>query len=830
MAYNPRIQVTPLPPSNNIERLQEIQRLTADPKKSLTDPIKAAQLIKYYSPQTLLERTLREDPKKIAAAQASQGQAPVPTRPQIGVPASPPVAQPRRVFSEEGERILTAQEGGLPTIARKFMGGAFRKSSVAQPQSATTTSRFAPAGGDSSWMFGRGLPPEIMRLLREHANKNAGERTLTAQGGGRAAIPQQIENVASRGRHGDTMLMHVNPQELSGLSSLLGPTTINPDTGLPEAFAWWLPLIGAAIGGIGAAATGHDWKKGLLYGGLAGLGGAFMAPGAAASSAIPGMVSGTGTVVPGSMATIGAAMPGAIPINPAVLAGGIPGAGSAITGTAAIPPMGSLAPWQQMMLGGTSHAPAIASQALTPLAGQAGQMQNILGAAKGLGPAADSIYTLGGKQVAPELLQQSGLAPWQPQPLKQQPSLFKQGLNYITGSGGDETVKGSAGSDMFGGIKEWWEPKSKFEKGAYVAGGAGLLGLAAQPPQQQFAELPTRKVSEFTFEDDVIEKDPRVPRTFTQEALEERIFTGLDPEDPSYFEGTSFAKEGGLLSVIKRLTGGRSNIPEPGGAAHYAKYGTWGGPAPGSAAYYGRHGTFGVQDPYNVNPLALDPQRNPHLQDPIYGLTGASVGNDSVPVSVPFEFPEVTPFQSSLPSFNLEDRLTSITGQSQAALPQQTTLPQQATLPSIPITDTQGASAMENLLSRFQQTAQVDPIAGLVASQVGVKQGGIPKLANGGIFTGHVQGVGDGMSDQIPFRVVPRTPEDIPKAPDMAVLSTDEYVFPADAVSMLGNGSSDAGAKILDNAVKSVRQASIGTPKQITEIDGPKVLGGALTT
>ena len=64
----------------------------------------------------------------------------------------------------------------------------------------------------------------------------------------------------------------------------------------------------------------------------------------------------------------------------------------------------------------------------------------------------------------------------------------------------------------------------------------------------------------------------------------------------------------------------------------------------------------------------------------------------------------------------------------------------------------------------------------------------------------------------------------------MAVLSTDEYVFPADAVSMLGNGSSDAGAKILDNAVKSVRRASIGTPKQITEIDGQKVLGRALTT
>ena len=103
-------------------------------------------------------------------------------------------------------------------------------------------------------------------------------------------------------------------------------------------------------------------------------------------------------------------------------------------------------------------------------------------------------------------------------------------------------------------------------------------------------------------------------------------------------------------------------------------------------------------------------------------------------------------------------------------------------------------------------------------------------FATGNEFAGHVQGVGDGMSDQIPFRVVPQTPQDIPNAPDMAVLSTDEYVFPADAVAMLGNGSSDAGAKILDSAVKNVRRASFGTPKQIKQIDGQKVLEGAMTT
>jgi len=761
-----QIYARSIPP---VERMQEIQRLVRDPKETSTDVLKAAELLKQaQKPAMYTPRSLAEAASKarLPVPERQRQQAPVPQRYEQQVP------QQRQAITEEDERILTAQAGG------------------------------------------------------------------------RAAIPQQIENVASRGRHGDTMLMHVNPDELRGLSSLLGPTTTNPDTGLPEAFAWWLPLIGAAIGGIGAAATGYDWKKGLLFGGLAGLGAGFAAPAmgltgapaAASQAAAAAGAAGTG----GTALTQGALA--AQLANPTIATGLAP-AGT-MFGAAAPTYAGSLAGVGGSLVPAATHARYL-SGATVPItaATQAGQAS--LAGSRGVGhfgltpqnmlptpsptptwfDAANIQTGVQGMGAAPTT-QLAGTVP-KPSFLERAGTGIK---NFITGGERDQAVQGTDVLEKESGFLPWWKSLSPLQQGLGVAGGAGLLGLAAQPPQQQFAELPTRKVSEFTFEDDVIEKDPRVPRTFTQEALEERIFTGLDPEDPSYFEGTSFAKEGGLLSVIKRLTGGRSNIPEPGGAAHYAKYGTWGGPAPGSAAYYGRYGTFGVQDPYNVNPLALDPQRNPHLQDPIYGLTGASVGNDSVPVSVPFEFPEVTPFQSSLPSFNLEDRLASITGQPQAALPQQTTLPQQATLPSIPITDTQGASAMENLLSRFQQTAEVDPIAGLVASQVGVKQGGIPKLANGGIFTGHVQGVGDGMSDQIPFRVVPRTPEDIPKAPDMAVLSTDEYVFPADAVSMLGNGSSDAGAKILDNAVKSVRQASIGTPKQITEIDGPKVLGGALTT
>ena len=43
--------------------------------------------------------------------------------------------------------------------------------------------------------------------------------------------------IASKGRYGDTMLMHVNPGELESLDKAYpGVITINPDTGQPEAF------------------------------------------------------------------------------------------------------------------------------------------------------------------------------------------------------------------------------------------------------------------------------------------------------------------------------------------------------------------------------------------------------------------------------------------------------------------------------------------------------------------------------------------------------------------------------------------------------------------
>ena len=40
----------------------------------------------------------------------------------------------------------------------------------------------------------------------------------------------------AQGRHGDTMLAHITPEEAGILKLLGGSGTINPDTGLPEFF------------------------------------------------------------------------------------------------------------------------------------------------------------------------------------------------------------------------------------------------------------------------------------------------------------------------------------------------------------------------------------------------------------------------------------------------------------------------------------------------------------------------------------------------------------------------------------------------------------------
>jgi len=78
-----------------------------------------------------------------------------------------------------------------------------------------------------------------------------------------------------------------------------------------------------------------------------------------------------------------------------------------------------------------------------------------------------------------------------------------------------------------------------------------------------------------------------------------------------------------------------------------------------------------------------------------------------------------------------------------------------------------------------------------------------------------LKGPGDGMSDSIPASIENKRP---------ARLATDEFVVPADVVSHLGNGSSDAGAKVLYSMMDRVRQARTGQKKQGKQINPNKFM------
>lgn len=106
-------------------------------------------------------------------------------------------------------------------------------------------------------------------------------------------------------------------------------------------------------------------------------------------------------------------------------------------------------------------------------------------------------------------------------------------------------------------------------------------------------------------------------------------------------------------------------------------------------------------------------------------------------------------------------------------------------------------------------------------------QGGLPTIYQFPELTGYAEGgmtdkqpfyLGgptDGMADQIPAHIDNQRP---------AALSDGEFVIPADVVSHLGNGNSNAGAKRLYEMMDSIREARTGNSEQGKQINPNKFL------
>jgi len=78
-----------------------------------------------------------------------------------------------------------------------------------------------------------------------------------------------------------------------------------------------------------------------------------------------------------------------------------------------------------------------------------------------------------------------------------------------------------------------------------------------------------------------------------------------------------------------------------------------------------------------------------------------------------------------------------------------------------------------------------------------------------------IQGAGDGLTDDVPANIEGQEP---------VALSDGEVVVPADVVSGLGNGSSEAGARQIEKMNEIVRQARTGTKDQPEAINAETIL------
>jgi len=99
--------------------------------------------------------------------------------------------------------------------------------------------------------------------------------------------------------------------------------------------------------------------------------------------------------------------------------------------------------------------------------------------------------------------------------------------------------------------------------------------------------------------------------------------------------------------------------------------------------------------------------------------------------------------------------------------------------------------------------------------QINAVQDGDDFDTSGVQVEGMINGEGDGMSDEIPGVI---------EGGQNLRVSDGEFIVPADVVSMLGNGSSNAGAKELYDMMDRIRVAKTGKTRQLPETDAEDFL------
>ena len=244
----------------------------------------------------------------------------------------------------------------------------------------------------------------------------------------------------------------------------------------------------------------------------------------------------------------------------------------------------------------------------------------------------------------------------------------------------------------------------------------------------------------------------------------------------------------------------------------------------------------------NMDPAAFQAYQQNQLNTNDFNNLLSIVGKGPASTATPTPSPVSADINSPLPSNNSSSGVASLPTPTASAAPP-------ATTDAITQIVTQGQAAGQSpaqmaatLISQGIPAADVIAVVGAgnadvvnqayaeAAASDPASYGGNTAAAHGGLMELHyamggatpaqpryLQGHTDGMADELNTSIDGIQP---------AKLSHGEFVIPADVVSHLGNGNSDAGAKKLYEMMSRVRKARTGNEKQGKKIDPDKFMYG----
>jgi len=585
----------------------------------------------------------------------------------------------------------------------------------------------------------------------------------------------------SKGRGNDKMLVHMTPGEVKGLQALAlrhgGSLTINPDTGLPEAgfLEKILPMVaGAALTFTGVGAP----LAALMVGGGYGL-----ATGSVEKGLLAGLGAYGGAGLAGSLASMGGQA-----------------AASATQQAATEGFKQSAAEAARTSLGEAATAnlqnlnPTVASSEFAREMGTAGFNMP----AGGL-PSTQSVAT----QTAQNYLNPQNFPGLSPTTLQQyQAAANVPGANVQDVIGAAGRAQGAAGattgSNIARGLKEVGTSTSA--AGDFLGSNIGTIGSAAMPllvsDQQQGAGPAGYQSDEY---DERLRKYKLSPSYQAYEA----------PRPNPYYQATypTYAAEGGIMKLqggggpVERMSMMNTAMNPQGGLypqgmidkTQYAN------PTqrPVSSEMIESDPAYNKSNPMLMAEGGIARYRNKGqvnvLQD---YLDRQGQQQQLSPLSESVGVPRTGIFRDTDVDTARKDALT-------AAMIRLGKAGKGAGIKTVALPKT----AIKGLGDIRGATPEVEEAAG----------GGTMRYNLGGYSDGGrmLKGPGDGMSDSIPATIAGKQP---------ARLADGEFVVPADVVSHLGNGSTDAGAKKLYKMMDKIRKARTGKKKQAPAVKANKYM------